>query len=244
MSEPQHHLGDAFRPRPVGESRPSDHDAGQAQFARGVDLGTSAGSSRVAGDDPLDAAGAHQLQFAGKCEWTASHDDIAVGKRQRLVRWIDKSQGVGVLRPGAERGNVLAADREKDPGAWLGQCRDRGSYIRYLDPVVAARLGPWRSFERHQWRTGRRTGLDSVAAHPGSKRVGGIDDVRNPFPANVVGKPAYTAETADPRRQLLLGERAGAASIGIDRLEPLARDSVRKQMGTARSAQDEGAHHA
>lgn len=244
MTQPLHHLGDAFCPLPVGQFRALEHDNGQSKLARGIDLGTRAGAAGVPRNDPFNSARVHHLQLAGKREWPTRHDDLRIGKRQRPVRRVDKSQRIGVLRFGAERGDVLPADGEKDAGAFDRQCRNGGSDIRYLDPVVARSFGPWLTLEGDELFSGRRTRDNRVAADLGRKRMRRVDHMGDCFPMNVFGKTLRAAEAADADRQLLIGRGASASRVGIDRLKPCARDSVGKRMSLARSAQNEGAYHA
>jgi hypothetical protein len=244
MTEPLHYLGNALRPRPVGQFRPLDHDDRQAKFARSIDLGSCGCSAGVAGDDPFDPAGAHHFQLALKREWSARHDDVGIRERQRPIRRIDKPQSVGVLRFGAEGGDVLPADCEKHASALEGQRHRSGSDIRHIDPIVAGRPGPWRTLKRDQPCSGESTRQNRVAAHLGCEGMGCIDDMRDCFATNVFGKTVRSAETAGTRRQLLPGRGARASTVGIGRVKPGPRDSIRKQMSIARSAQDEGAYHA
>jgi len=244
MTEPKHDLGHACRPLPVGQLRSLEHNNRQAKFARGIDFGPRACCAGVAGNDPFDSAQTHHRQLAGKREWPARYDDFGILQRQRLIRWIDEPQSIGVLLLGAERGDMLPADGEKDTSAFDGQCRDSRSDIIYLDPVVTGCFGPWRTLKRDKLGSGRRARADRVAADLRREGMGCVDDVRNSFPMNVFGKPARTAETADPGRQQLFGRGAGASRVGIGRAQPCARDSVGKQMSVAGSAQYEGAYHA
>ena len=244
MTEPLQHLGYAFHPRPVGQFRALQHDHGKAEFVRRIDLGTRAGATGVAGDDPFDAARAHHVQLALEQEWPARHDDVRIGEGQRLDRRIDKSQRVGVLRFGAERRNVLPSDRKEDASAFERQCRHGGSEIGYLDPPVTGCLDPWRALERDQPRTRCCAGHNRVATHLGREGMGSIDDMRNLFPTNVFGKAAGATEAAGARRQRLRRRGAGAPSVRIGRFKARARDGVGKQVGIAGSAQYEGACHA
>jgi len=244
MTEPLHHFGHAFHPRPVGQFGSRDHHHRNVEFARGVDLGMRAGATGVAGDNPFDSARAHQFQLALEREWPARHDDVRVGKRERPGRRIDKSQGVGVLRPGAECGDVLPSDRKENAGALERQCRHGGGGIGCLDPRVARCFGPWRALERDQPRSGGCAGDDRVAAHLDREGMGSIDDVCDLFPSNVFGKAAGASETAGARRQRLRCRGARAPSIGIGRLNSRARDGIGKQVSVARSAQYKGACHA
>lgn len=244
MTKPLHDLINAFHPPPVGGFRPLEHDDRNTKLARRIDFGSRAGSARIAGDDPFDPAGTHYFQFALKREWPARHDNVGLSERQRFVGGIDKPQRVGVLRLGSERGDVLPTDRKKYVRALDRQRRDSGSDIGYLDPVIARHSGPWRTFDRDQLCSSPGTRRNRVAAHLGREGMGCIDNMRNPFPANVFGKSARTAESTDSGRQLLVGRRARASAVGIDGVESGKRDGIRKQMSVACSAQNEGAHHA
>ena len=244
MTEPLHHFGDAFHPRPVGQFRPFQHDHGKAEFARRIDLGTRAKTTGVAGNDPFDSARAHHVQLALEQEWPARHDDVRIGKRQRFSWRIDKSQGVGVLPLGTEYGDMLPSDREENAGALERQCRHGGSEISYLDPLVAGCFGPWRALERDQPRPGGSAGLDRAAAHVDREGMGSVDDVCNSFPTNVFGKAAGAAETAGARRQRLRCRDARAPAIGVGCVKACACDGIGKQVSIARSAQYEGACHA
>lgn len=244
MTQPLHHLGDAFCPLPVGQLRALEHDNRQSKLACSVDLGTRAAAAGVPRNDPFDSARAHHLQLAAEREWPAGHDDLRIGKRQRPVGRIDKSQRIGVLRFGAERSDVLPADGKEDAGAFDRQCHHGRSDICHLDPVVARSFDPWLALERDQLCSGRRTGDNRVAADLGRERMRRVDHMGDCFPMNIFGKTRRTAEAADADRQLLIGRGAGASRVGIDRLQPCARDSVGKRMSLARSAQNEGAYHA
>jgi len=109
MTEPLHHLGDAFHVRPLGQSRSRNHDHGQAERAGRVDLGARAIAAGIAGDDPRDAARSHHFELAVKRERSARHDHIRREGQGSFGR-IDKTQRVSMLRPRREWRDVLAAD--------------------------------------------------------------------------------------------------------------------------------------
>jgi len=242
MTEPLHDLGHALDPLALGQLRPCDHDHGQAERTGRVDLGARAIAAGIAGDDPHDATRAQHLQLAIERERSARHDHVR-GEGQRRFGWIDEAQRVGVLRFGRERRDVLAADGEEYFCRQLGQSGDRCIDVADLDPVVTGRLDPGGAFDRDQARARFRARRDGVAAHLGGKGMRRVDHMRDAFAAHVIGEPARAAEAADAGRQRLLGRRAGAAAIGIDRIKPGARDLRRKLARIARSAQNEGACH-
>ncbi len=243
MTEPLHDLGYVFRPQPVGQFGSREHNDGKAELARSVDFGMRARSPGIAGNDPFDTARAHHLQFAGEREWSTRYDDIGIRKRQRPIGRIDKSQSVGVLRLGAEGCDVLPADRKKHPRAILWQRRHSGGDTSDLDPMVAGRFCPGGALERDKRCSGCLARRNRVAAHLGRKGMSRVDDMRDSFSTNVFGKAARAAEATDAGRQRLVRRGAGAAPVGIDRVEPRACRSVREQIGIARPAQNEGAYH-
>ncbi|MGY4320453.1 hypothetical protein ACVWW1_009780 [Bradyrhizobium sp. JR3.5] len=206
-------------------------------------LGARATSAGIASDDPRDGARTHQRELALEREWAARDDDVGTGQWQRLLRRIDETQRIGMLRPAAERRDVLAADREEHVGAAVRQRRDRRDDVRDLDPAVAGRLVPGGTFEREQQRCGLRARGDRVAAHFGSEGMRRVDHMRDALAMQIIGKTADSAEPADPHRQRLFGRSGGAPTIGIDRVDPRAGHRSGKRIGVGRSAQDQGAHH-
>lgn len=242
MTEPLHDLGHALNPRPFGQSRPRDHDYGQAKLASGVDLGARTVAAGIAGDDPCDAARAHHLQLAIERERPARYDHVGFEGQGRFGR-IDEPQGVGVLRLHRERRDVLAADGEEHLRRRLGQRGDRGVDVVNFNPVITWHPGPGRALKRDQRRAGFHARLDRIAAHLGSERMRRIDHMCDALTADVIGEPAHATEAADAGRQRLVGGRSGAAAIGIDGRDARARDLRCEQARIGCSAQNEGARH-
>ena len=142
MTEPLHHLGDALHPRPLGQLRSRDHDDGQAERTRGVDLGARAVAAGIAGDDPFDAARAHHLQLAVERERSARHDHIGI-ERQRRSRADRRT--AACRRAAASRANGAMCCRpmaRNTRARCSGKRGDGGSDVRDLDPVVAGHSSP------------------------------------------------------------------------------------------------------
>ena len=242
MTEPLHHVSDAFHPQPFGQFWSRDHDDGQTEHAGGVDLGARAVAAGVTRHNPIDAAHAHHLQFAIMGERSARYDHIG-SKGQRRFGRIDEAQRVGVLRPRRERCDVLATDGEERACGGSGQRGNRSGDITDFNPLVARHSGPGRAFERNQRRTGLRACFNGVAAHLGREGMRRIDHMRDAFAADVIGKSVYAAKAADAGRQRLIGRRAGAATIGIYGIDARARDLRGELVRIGNSAQDKGASH-
>lgn len=243
MSKPRQHLLDGLDALSLGQCGPRDHDHGQAELARRVDLGTRAAAAGIARDQKLDAARTHQREIILQREWASGDDHFGVGQRQCAVRRIDKAQRVGMLRPGRERRETLPADGEKDVGAWLGQRSDRAGNIGDLDPVVAGRTRPRRAFQRDQRHAGGFAGLDRMTAHFGGEGMRRVDHVCDALGTKKICQSRCATEAADARRQRMPERNLRAPGIGIDRVDVFARKGFSEPVGVACPAQDEGARH-
>ena len=242
MTEPLHHLSDAFDPEPLGQLRSLDHDDGQAQLTRGIDLGARPLPAGIARHDPFDAPRTHHLQFTGERERPARDNEIGIRQRKRTSRSIDEAERVGVLRPGRKRRDMLPADGEENIRSRLWQRGRGGGNVNNLDPVIVGGLFPGLAFQRDQRRIHLRTGSQRVAADLRGKGMGRIDHMREFFLPDNIGKSVGTAEATNPHGQRLIGRNLRSTGIGIDRVEPRRRDLRRQPIGFARSAQDENAH--
>ena len=243
MREPRQHILDTFDPRPLGKAGPRDHDDGKPQLARSVDLGACAVATGVAGDEPRDAAFAHQFAVVFKRERATRDHDLGIGQRQCVIGRIDKAQRIGMLRLGGERHQMLPADREKHAGGRVGQRGNGGREIGDLDPAIAGHARPRRAFQREQRRGRHGAGFDRVAAHIGGEGMGRVDHMRDGFSADEVCESRRATKAADARWQCMRQWNFGAACIGIDSVDPRARKSVREVVGVACSAQNERARH-
>jgi hypothetical protein len=243
MLKPRQHLCHALDPQPLGQFWPRDHDDGNAELTRSLDLGARAIAARIARHQPCDVARLDQGAVALERERPARDDDTGIGQGQGGFGRVDKSQGVGVLRLGGEWRNMLTADGEEDVAALFGQGRDRRSEIFDLDPVVARYLAPWRSLQRHQRRSRCRAGADRVAADLFGKGMRGVDHMRDLLAADEITKPIDTAKTADPHWQRVSERNLRAPGIAIDRVDFSVRERICKPIGLTRSAENEGAYH-
>jgi len=242
MTKPCQHLLSAFGARPFRKSGARDYDHGKPKLARGVDLGARAGAAGIARDQELDATRAHQLAVAFDREGAARDDDVGTEQGRRAIGRIDEAQGIGVLRPGGEGRNMLAADGEEDARALFGQSSNGRIDVGNLDPVIAVGTTPWCTLQREQRRACRGAGLDGMPAHLDSERVRRIGHMRDALSLDEVRQSLNVAKAADPRRQRMGKWNLRASGVGIDRVDAFAQERVREPVGVSRSAQDEGAH--
>ena len=242
MMKPRYHLIDALRALPIGQFGSRDHDHGEAKLARGIDLGACAGATGIARHDPFDGPQTHQFELTFQRERPTRDDDFGAWQRRGTIRRIDKAQQKGVLRLCRKGRNVLPADREKDARGLIGQGRDRGVDIGDLDPGVAGHAVPGRAFQRDQRNARRCARHHRMSAHLGGKGMRRVDHMRDLLCLEKVGQSVSAAKAADPGRQLMWERNLCPSRIGIDRIDPTSRASVRELVGVARSAQNEGAH--
>ena len=242
MTQPVHDLGHAFDPQPVGHFRPRDHDHGQTQFARSIDLGSRPRSAGVAGDNPLDTPCAYHLQLTSEGERPTRNDESSIRQRQRTFSGIYEPERVGMLRPCRKRRDVLPPDGKKHARGLLRHGHDSGRDVGNLDPDIAGRSHPWLAFQRDQRRCCCRAGRHCVAADLGCEGMRRIDHMREAVLPDSIGKTIRAAKAADAGRQRLIDRNLRSPGIGIDRVEPGSRNSGRQPIRFTRSAQDEDAH--
>ena len=242
MTKPRQNVIDTFHPQPLGQFGSRDHDHGQRKFSRGVDFCSRSCAARIARDDPFDSPRMHQVKLALERERPARDDHFCIWQRQGTFGRVDKAKRIGVLRPRREGRNMLPADREKHARRLLGQGRDSGCDIAHVDPVVGGLACPWRALQRDQRNFCRRAGHHGMPAHLGRERVRRIDHMRDALAPNEVREPIGSAKAADPRRQVMRQRNFGPPGVGIDGINAGARQRIRKLVGVACSAQNEGAH--
>lgn len=242
MRQPRHNVGNASAMLPLGKRRSSDHDDGQTQVPRGLDLGKRAIPARVARNDDVNAARSQQFKFICQRERSAIDDDVRLRKRQIAIGMIDKAQRIGVLRLGSERLQMLTTNREEDVCRLLGQRCGRSLEIWHFIPGISGLPLPRRALKRHERYTRRIASCHRMPAHLGGKRMGRVDNVREIAVAQKFRQAVGTTETAGACRQRL-GRRDGRSSgIGIDGIVGAIRHGGRKAIGFSRSSQNEDAH--
>lgn len=239
MTKPVHHALNRRTDRTRRDCRPVDHHDGQAQQMGRVNFCPRPTSTRILGHDPFHAMFAHQFNITFQPEGSAINDNFGLGQWQRPLGWIDQSQQIVVLRGQGKLGQMLSSDGQKNPGRRLGQGGGGGGDVGHAGPVAL----PRRPFQRHKRNPGQGCRLNRIAAHPGGKGVGGINDMADGFGAQIVGQPCHPAKPANPLGQGLRHGCRRATGIGKHRIDPSRSQCAGQQTGLGRAAQKQDACH-
>ena len=183
-------------------------------------LGDSACTARILGDNQGNAVAFKQGQIFGFVERAARHDRICQRQRQGFDRRVDKAQQIVVLRFGGEGQQALLADCQEYPLRRIGQGGNRVVDIRNRPPVVICARLPRRALQRTKADASRGAGKNRIAAHLGGEGVGRVNNMGKFFGVQIGGKPFGPAKPANPGGQWLSHRAIRAPGIGIQRLDP------------------------
>ena len=174
--EPDKRFGDGLDGRRLGQVGALDHDHGQGQRPRRVELGGGSGASRVLGDDQFDSMRLEQRALVGDVERPARGDQLDK-RRQILGRGrLDAAHNIEMLRRCSEGRELHAAGGEKDAPLVLP---DRGRSrleARDHDPAVALALDPRRAADGEELRSRDFSGLHRIRLHLHGEGMGGVDE--------------------------------------------------------------------
>lgn len=240
---PTHHLFDLRENRSNGQSWPFDKNDRKPQGAGRLQLCFGSCTTRVLGNDMGDTVGLQKRQIIRHRKGPAVDDGAGVRQGQCTFGRVDKSQKIMVLRLSGEAGKMQLANRQKDPRRGVGQGVDGRIHACDLLPVVAGTGNPGRAFKGAEPGAGLRAGLYRVATHLCRERMGGINQMRHPFGANVIGQPFGPAKAADSGGQGLRQRLFGATRIGKDRSDAGLRHGAGQVRGFGGSAEDKEARH-
>ncbi len=243
MTEPAQDIAHRVRRVAFGHTRPFNHDDGQPERSRSVELGACACAASVLGDDVSDPMCSQHSLIRLRREGAAGKDDVDIRQRQRRRGCVDDAQQIEVLGLGRERREALPSDREKHARGLPRQRSDSSVDIGDATPVVT-RLGlPLGPLEGDQWRSRRGAGVHRVAAHLRCERMCGVDDVRDLFVPKGGDEAVDTAEAADARGHRLAFGRRGAARIGVEARDTGSGERTREVSSFGRAAQEKDADH-
>ena len=203
MTQPCQHLIDAVGCWARGNCGPCDHHNGQAQRARGRNLGRSAMTASVLGHKFGDAMRFHQRNIALYVKGAARNDGMGVGQRQWRRGRIDQSQQIGMLRLGCKSGQMHAPQRQKHPFRWPAQRGDCAGHIGHIMPAVVWFSAPCGPFKRQQRHVGRGGGQHGMPTHLCRKGVGCIDQMGDRVFAQILRQTVWSSESANTDWQWL-----------------------------------------
>jgi hypothetical protein len=197
MIDPGQRFADAVRDLRPRQGRAIDHDDGQAERARGIDLRPRALPARVFGDNQIDPLCAHQGKVARQREGAAIHDQMVMRQPRRLTRRIDEAEQIMMLRLGSEGRDMHSAERQHDT-ARLSAKRSHGArYVSDMGPVVACPRFPGRAGQHHVSDARLLRRLQGMSAHGGGEGVGRVDQMRDRLLLQIGGETRNAAKAAD-----------------------------------------------
>lgn len=215
--KPVHDLGNGPAHRPLGQSGAVDHDDRNTKRPGGKDLRLGSGSARILGHQQLRPMCAHQGQIILQPKRATCDDDLGVRQREVPGRHIDQPGQEAVLREMREVGKMLTADRQEDPLARAVQRRRGARHVRNMGPVVLRFFRPGGPLEGAKRHCGHGAGLQGIAADPGRKGMGRVNDLPDAVALQECRKPLGPAEPADMHGNRLLAGTGHAPRIGQKR---------------------------
>lgn len=242
MTKPAQNFGDRFDRFPRGNERPADQHHRQRKIPRRFDLGRGGASAGIPGNDNVGVEILKHGSITGTVEWPARDDYLCIGQRQWIERRINQPNQINVLRIRNESLQMLAADTKEDTALRVTErlrgCRD----IVNLDPAIAWRELPGRSFERQQRHTGSFASRKRVLTHLRGERMGRINEAVDVLGTKVVHQASDAAKAADAPGNRRLQRISGAASIGQHRIDTrIVRQSRRQPVRVGGATEDQNA---
>ena len=156
-----------------------DHDDGDSQRARSMQLCDGSGAAGVFGNNQLDVMRAHQLGVTCNIERAARDNHRVVRHRRRRRGRIDKTQDVMVLRLISKAFQVQAPDCEHDPLRCAAEGCDGRRHVSDVAPLIRFSGLPGRTSDGDQRDAGGVTGSNGIAAHLLGKRMRCVYDMRD-----------------------------------------------------------------
>ena len=227
---------------PFGHKGAINHNQGQTQLARRVNLRPRAHTTRILGDDVGDAVRLQQVKIALQRKRAARNQGRDMGQGQS--GWlIHQSQKIMMLGLCGEIFQRLAADSQENPCRIIGQGRDSARHIGNVLPIIAFGRLPRRAFKGQQRGLGYGGGFDRVAAHLGREGVGRVDQVGDAFSAQIAHQSLHPAKAANALGQGLAQGCFGASGIGENCINALIYQGFRQIRRLGRAAKQKDAGH-
>lgn len=239
MSNPVQNLFDGAGFAPLRRVGPIDHEYRQAEFPGGIDLGAGAFTAGIPGYQKIDPVRFQKVTLRRSCERPSINDDVVMWQPGALLRDVDESQEIMVLRRDLEDRDCRSPDGKENA---LGRAANRpggSDRVRHSCPAISGRGRPRRSRKRDQGHAGGCAGRDRVPAYLGGERVGGVDQVRDGMVLEIVDQACLAAKSADSCRQWLRDGFRHATGVGKRGAQPQGGDMRRKRARLGGAAQDQ-----
>lgn len=218
---------------------PVDHEYRQTEPPGGIDLGAGAFAAGISGNEKVDPERFQKIALGRFCKWPSINDDIVMWQRGALLRSVDESQEIVMLRRDLEDRDFRSPNGKENP---LGRTAKRlggFGHVRHSGPTITRAGRPRRSSKHDQGHASGCAGRDSVPAYLGGEGVGGVDQVRNGMVLEIVDQARCAAKSPGSSRQWLRDGIRHATSVGECSAQPQGGDVCRKDARLGGAAQDQ-----
>ncbi len=239
MSNPAQHLLDSADFVSLRRIGPIDHDYRQAKPTGGVDLGAGAFAASVSGNHKVNPAGFEKVTLCRFGKWPTINDDVVMRQGGAVLRGIDESQEIVMLRRGSEDRDFGSPDGKENSLGRVAKRPGGSGHVRHSGPAIAGAGRPRRSCKRDQGHASGCTRRDRVPAYLRGERVGGVDQVRDGVILEIRGQARFAAKSAGAGRQGLYDGIRHATGVGERGTQPHGGDVRRKGARLGGAAQDQ-----
>lgn len=191
-----------------------DHDDGNAQLPRRLDLAVGRRPAGVFADHRLNAIFAQHGDFIAQCKRSTRRDIPRMGHDKWRLDGIDAANEIVVLWRGLEGQQFLTTKRQKRGTALLPQSGHGTVDIGHLAPIVSRRPHPRRTLQRNQRHSSYVCCLDRVGRYARSIGMGGIDQQIEGVVLDETRQPACATKATAAHRHRLDHGITGATSHG------------------------------
>ena len=239
MSNPVQNLFDGADFASLRRVGPIDHEYRQAEFPGGIDLGACAFTAGISGYQKIDPVRFQKIALCRFCIRPSINDDIVTWQRRALLRDVDESQEIVMLRRDLEDRDFRSPNcKENAPGSTANRLGGSGR-VRHTSPAISGTGRPRRSCKRNQGHASGCTGRYRVPAYLRGERVGCVDQVRDGMVREIVDQARCAAKPADSSRQWLRDGFRYATGVGKRGAQPQGGDMRRKGARLGGAAQDQ-----
>ena len=224
---------------PFGDRGAINHDNGNAQVTRGLNLGIGAAPACVFGHQQFDIMFTHQRDVVLGAKRSARKQSGRLGQGQGFGL-VHKAQQILMLGRTGKFGQMHASNRQHDIGfthALQVFCRRPNRWNTV--PLIPVHAVPRRAGQRAKLGSRFAAGVDRIHTHLTGKGMGGINHMRHLFGTQILGQSLRTAISADTFWQRLGFGTFHAARIGQGCTDIRLGDQFGQICGFGRSCQDQ-----
>ncbi len=243
MSNPVQNLfngADFVSLRRVG---PVDHEYRQAEPSGGIDLGASAFASGIPGNEEIDPVLFQKVTLSRFCKWPSINDDVMVWQCGALLRGVDKSQEIVMMRFGLEDRDFRSPNGKEDPSGDTAKRPGGLRHVRHSGPAVTRTGRPRRSCKRDHGYARSCTCRDRVPTYLCGERVRGVDQMSNRVVLEIVDQARCAAKSSGSSRQRLCDGVHHATGVGERGTHPQGGDVRREGARLGGATQDQEIWH-